>query len=185
VTPTAVSAESNDEQRLAESVVARMLATDALSGWLGLEVVTIAPRRCTCRMTVRPEMVNGFGVAHGGIVFAFADSAFAFACNTHGTVTVAVDNTITYPAAIHPGDVLTAVAEEEAASNRLGYYRVVVTNAAGRIVALFKGTAYRTARPHFPEGARADAPRDGSTAGAAAAPGRDDALPSPPEAPHA
>ncbi len=102
-------------------------------------------------MTVRPEMVNGFGVAHGGIVFSFADSAFAFACNTHGTVTVAVDNSITYPAAIHPGDVLTAEAQEEAASNRLGYYRVVVTNQAGAVVALFKGTAYRTSRPHFPD----------------------------------
>lgn len=141
----------NDPQHLAERVVERMLATDALSRWLGLEVLEIAPRRASCRMTVRPEMVNGFGVAHGGIVFSLADSAFAFACNTHGTVTVAVDNNITYPAAIHPGDVLTAVAEEEAASNRLGYYRVVVTNQSGAVVALFKGTAYRTSRPHFPD----------------------------------
>lgn len=142
---------ATDPQRLAERVVERMLSTDALSRWLGLEVIEVAPRRSTCRMTVRPEMVNGFGVAHGGIVFSLADSAFAFACNTHGTVTVAVDNTITYPAAIHPGDVLTAVAAEEAASNRLGFYRVVVTNQAGAVVALFKGTAYRTSRPHFPD----------------------------------
>ncbi len=157
---------TNDPQHLAERVVAQMLATDALSRWLGLEVIAIAPRRCTCRMTVRPEMVNGFGVAHGGIVFSFADSAFAFACNTHGTVTVAVDNTITYPAAIHPGDVLVAVAEEEAASSRLGYYRVVVTNQAGAIVALFKGTAYRTSRPHVPAEApagRATSPTPTST----------------------
>jgi len=62
-----------------------------------------------------------------------------------------VDNTITYPAAIHPGDVLTAVADEEAGSNRLGYYRVVVTNQHDRVVALFKGTAYKTSRPHFPD----------------------------------
>lgn len=141
----------SDGQQLAERVVQRMLATDALSRWLGLEVVEVAPRRSTCRMTVRHEMVNGFGVAHGGIVFALADSAFAFACNTHGTVTVAVDNSITYPAAIHPGDVLTAVALEEAQSARLGYYRVVVTNQHGAVVALFKGTAYRTQRPHFPD----------------------------------
>lgn len=138
-------------QALAERVVARMLEGDALSAWLGLEVLEIAPARCTCRMTVRPEMVNGFGVSHGGIVFSFADSAFAFACNTHGRVTVAVDNSITYPAAIHPGDVLTAIAEEEAASNRLGYYRVLVRNQAGALVASFRGTAYRTSKPHFPE----------------------------------
>jgi acyl-CoA thioesterase len=146
-----MSVQHNDPQQLAERVVERMLATDALSCWLGLEVVAIAPRHATCRMTVRPEMVNGFGVAHGGIVFSFADSAFAFACNTHGHVTVAVDNTITYPAAIHPGDVLTAVAEEEAASRRLGYYRVVVRNQQDAVVALFKGTAFRTERSHFPD----------------------------------
>ena len=141
---------SNDAQLLAERVVAGMLVTDALSRWLGLEVVEIAPRRSVCRMTVRAEMVNGFGVAHGGIVYSLADSAFAFACNTHGTVTVAVDNSITYPAAIHPGDVLTASAVEEAGSARLGYYRVLVSNQHEVIVALFTGTAYRTSRPHFP-----------------------------------
>lgn len=140
-------------QALAERVLARMLEGDALSAWLGLEVLSIAPGQSTCRMTVRPEMVNGFGVSHGGIVFSFADSAFAFACNTHGRVTVAVDNSITYPAAIQPGDVLTAVAEEEAASNRLGYYRVVVRNQHGAMVASFRGTAYRTNKPHFPEDA--------------------------------
>ncbi len=127
-----------------------MLEHDAFSRWLGLEVTRIAPRAATCRMTVRAEMVNGFGVAHGGIVYSLADSAFAFACNTHGTVTVAVDNTITYPAAIRPGDVLTAEAHEETHSNRLGYYRVVVTNQDAAVVAIFKGTAYRTSRPHFP-----------------------------------
>ena len=135
-------------QRRAEEITRAMLVTDSLSRWLGLEVVEIAPRRSVCRMTVRDEMVNGFGVAHGGIVFSFADSAFAFACNTHGTVTVAVDNTITYPRAIHPGDVLVAVAEEEAASSRLGYYKVEVRNQRDEIVALFRGTAYRTSRPH-------------------------------------
>lgn len=141
---------ANDEQQLAARVTARMLEHDAFSRWLGLEVTHIAPRAATCRMTVRAEMVNGFGVAHGGIVYSLADSAFAFACNTHGTVTVAVDNTITYPAAIRPGDVLTAEAREETHSNRLGYYRVVVTNQDAAVVAIFKGTAYRTSRPHFP-----------------------------------
>jgi acyl-CoA thioesterase len=140
------------DQLLAERVVRGMLERDTHSAWLGLEVVEIASRRCVCRMTVRPEMVNGFGVAHGGIVFSFADSAFAFACNTHGSVTVAIDNTITYPAAIHPGDVLTASASEEASSARLGYYRVDVMNQRGEIVALFRGTAYRTSRAHFPDG---------------------------------
>ncbi len=140
-----------DAQALAERVVRDMLERDALSKWLGLEVLELAPQRCACRMVVRPEMVNGFGVAHGGIVFSFADSAFAFACNTQGRVTVSIENSITYPAAIHPGDVLTAVASEEASSNRLGYYRVDVTNQHAVKVALFRGTAFRTSRLHFPD----------------------------------
>ena len=138
-------------QALAERVVRGMLERDALTKWLGLEVLELAPQCCTCRMIVRPEMANGFGVAHGGIVFSFADSAFAFACNTQGRVTVSIENSISYPSAIHPGDELTAVASEEASSNKLGYYRVDVTNQHGVTVALFRGTAFRTSRWHFPD----------------------------------
>ena len=140
---------SGEAQVLAEKVVARMLERDAFTRWLGIEVQRVAPALCVCRMVVRPEMVNGFGVAHGGIVFALADSAFAFACNTHGRVTVSIDNSITYPAAIRPGDVLEATAGEDAASQRLSYYRVAVRNQHGEVVGLFRGTAYRTNRPHF------------------------------------
>ena len=136
-------------QRLAERVVAAMMARDTMSAWLGIEIAEVAPRRCVCRMVVREEMVNGFGVAHGGIVFSLADSAFAFACNTHGRVTVSIENSVTYPRAVHPGDVLTAVAVEDASSHHLGYYRVDVRNQRGDVVALFRGTAYRTAREHF------------------------------------
>ena len=137
-----------DPQALAEQVVARMMARDAFSQWLGIEILETAPRRSVCRMTVRPEMVNGFGVTHGGIAFSLADSAFAFACNTNGNVTVSIENAMTYPAPVHPGDVLTAVAEEEAASNRISYYRSEVRNQRGEVVGLFRGTAYRTSRVH-------------------------------------
>jgi acyl-CoA thioesterase len=138
-----------DEQKLAEQVVASMMASDAFSQWLGIEIIEVAPRRSTCRMTVRDEMVNGLGVTHGGIAFSLADSAFAFACNTHGRVTVSVDNSITYPAPIRGGDVLTAVAQEDASSGRLSYYRAEVTNQRGEVVALFRGTAFKTTRDHF------------------------------------
>ncbi len=136
-------------QEMAERVVAAMMARDAMSAWLGIEVLEVAPRRCVCRMPVRAEMVNGFGVAHGGVAFSLADSAFAFACNTHGQITVSIENSMTYPAPVHPGDVLTAVAVEEAASQRLSYYRVDVHNQHQDVVALFRGTAYRTSRSHF------------------------------------
>lgn len=93
-------------------------------------------------------MVNGFGVSHGGIVYAFADSAMAFACNSSEHVTVAVDNQISYPAAAHAGDELVAVAEEESRGGRLGFYRVVVRNQHNIVVALFRGTVYRTSTLH-------------------------------------
>jgi len=138
-----------EEQQLAERIVSAMMAKDAFSQWLGIEVVDIRPRNATVRMTVREEMVNGFGVCHGGIAFSLADSALAFASNTHGRLTVAVENTISYPKAISPGDVLTASAEEESATNRLGFYRVTVRRADDEIVALFRGTVYKTHRVFF------------------------------------
>jgi acyl-CoA thioesterase len=144
-----MSAEA-DAQQLAERVVGAMVASDAFSRWLGIEVLEIAPRRSTCRMTVREEMVNGFGVTHGGIAFSLADSAFAFACNTHGVVTVSIENSITYPAPIRVGDVLTAVAREDAASGKLSYYSAEVRNQRDEVVALFRGTAFKTARLHVP-----------------------------------
>jgi acyl-CoA thioesterase len=138
-----------DEQRLAERVVRKMLEHDAFSAWLGLEVLEVRPRYAAVRMTVRPQMINGFGVCHGGVTFAVADSAFAFAANTHGRVTVSIDNSITYPSAVSTGDVLTAVATEESAANRIAFYAVRVTNQNGGLVAIFRGTVYRTRRGHF------------------------------------
>jgi len=140
--------EVGDAQALAERVVAGMLATDAFSRWLGLEVLETAPHRSVTRMTVRPEMCNGFGICHGGVTFSLADSTFAFACNTRGTVAVALDVAISFPNAAHAGDVLTAAAEPETDPRRVGFYRVTVTNARGEPVALFRGTSYDTRRPH-------------------------------------
>ena len=137
-----------DEQALAERVVRGMLARDAFSRWLGIEALEIAPRRSRLRMTVRPEMVNGFGVSHGGIVYSLADSALAFAANTHGHVTVAIENSISYPQPVAAGDVLVAIAEEETFANRLGFYRVTVCNQSDVLVAIFRGAVYRTNRAH-------------------------------------
>jgi acyl-CoA thioesterase len=139
------------ETRLADRVVRQMLERDAFSRWLGVELVAVAPGRCTLTMTVRPDMLNGFGVSHGGIVFSLADSAMAFACNSGPAVTVAVDNSISYPAAVRLGDQLTAVAEQESESSKLAYYRVTVRRGDDAIVALFRGTVYRTTRQHLTE----------------------------------
>ena len=137
------------EQALAERVVAEMLSRDAFSRWLGITLLEVGPASATVQMTVREDMVNGFGVCHGGVTFSLADSALAFAANAHGRVTVSIDNSITYPAAIRPGDVLTAAAEQESASKRLAFFRVTVRRVE-ETVALFRGTVYRTDKHHFP-----------------------------------
>lgn len=139
---------ARDDQQLAERVVSSMMEKDAFSQSLGIEVVDVRPRAATVRLTVRADMVNGFGVCHGGVPFSLADSALAFASNTHGRVTVSIENTITYPKRIEVGDVLTASAEEESATNKLGFFRVTVRR-SDEVVALFRGTVYKTNQTHF------------------------------------
>ena len=150
---------SADAQTLAERVVSAMMERDTFSRWLGIEIVAIAPRRATVRLTVREAMLNGFGVCHGGVAYALADSALAFASNTHGRVTVSIENGITYPRRIELGDQLTATAVEESATNRLGFFRVAVTR-SDELVAVFRGTVYDTGKPFAfeePAAARTDA----------------------------
>ena len=141
-------AADRQAQKLAEEVVFSMMREDQFSQWLGLEIIDVSPKAATVRMLVRPEMVNGFGVCHGGIAFSLADSALAFASNTHGRVTVSIENSIRYPAAIHPGDVLTATVKQAGGSSRLGYFVGEVTNQNDKVVGLFTGTSYRTEKPH-------------------------------------
>jgi acyl-CoA thioesterase len=142
-----------DARALAGRVVAGMLAADAFTRWLGAEVVETAPRRSVLRMAVRDEMVNGFGTCHGGVTYALADSAFAFACNTHGRVSVALDVSVSYPTPARPGDVLTAVARRgrRAAGRLLPRDRDEPARRAWWC--LFRGTAYDTGRVHDAAGA--------------------------------
>lgn len=131
----------------ARLVVDRMMAKDEFSQWLGVEVVEVGVKRATIRMMVRAEMVNGFGTAHGGIVYAFADSAHAFATNSDGEICVAVDCSMSYPAAVRPGDVLTATGVEQSTTNRLAFCEVTVRNQHDTVVGHFRGTVYRTHKP--------------------------------------
>jgi acyl-CoA thioesterase len=138
---------SADADLRARETVERMLVTDAFSRWLGVEVLEVAVGRAVLRMTVRPEMVNGFGTGHGGIVFAFADSALAFCTNSDGTISVALDCTISYPAAVRPGDVLIATGVRETTTNKIGFASVTVRNQDDVVVGHFRGTVYRTHKP--------------------------------------
>ncbi len=130
------------------AVVDALLRTDAFSRWLGIQVVEASVGHSVVRMTVRDDMVNGFGTSHGGIVFSLADTAFAFAINACGTLCVAVDCTVSFPVAVRPGDVLTATGTEESVSNKLSFCTVTVRNQHSVVVGHFRGTGYRTSRPH-------------------------------------
>lgn len=121
----------------------KMFDNDPFSQWMGMELVSVGPGVCTLRMTVRPEMLNGFGVAHGGITFALADSAFAFACNSSGRHTMSIHCSVEHVAPVWAGDVLTATATEERLGNAISNYAVVVTKADGTPAAFFRGVAYR------------------------------------------
>ncbi len=132
----------------AVNVVNTLVRRDLFSQWLGIEVLEAAVGKAVLRMTIRDEMVNGFGTSHGGILFSLADSALAFATNACGVLSVAVDCSISFPVAVRPGDVLTATAIEQSTTKRLAFCDVSVRNQADVIVGHFRGTVYRTAIPH-------------------------------------
>ncbi len=131
----------------AARVVQRMMQHDAFSQWLGIDVAEVLPGSCVLRCTVRPEMQNGFRIAHGGIAYSLADSALAFASNSHGVHAVSIETSISHVKPVHEGDVLTARAAELSLGNRVGVYQVKVENQDGITVALFKGTVFRTGKP--------------------------------------
>ena len=138
-------------QDRAETCAKTMFDNDPASRGLGMQVEAIAPGTATLSMTVRPEMVNGHGIAHGGFIFALADSAFAFACNTYNQVTVAQQNQITYVSPGQEGERLTAQAEEVLRAGRSGTYDVTVRGEDGRIVALMRGLSRSIKGQTFPE----------------------------------
>ena len=134
---------SDAETERARSIVEHMLKHDAFSRWLGIEVKSIAPGQAVLSMAIRAEMLNGFGSCHGGLQYALADSALAFASNGRGRKAVALRNDISYPAPVHGGDVLEARAKEASLGNSTATYDIEIVNQHQRTVALFRGTVYR------------------------------------------
>lgn len=123
---------------LARACAEAMWKEDDASGGLGMEIVDIGPGRATLTMIVRPEMVNGQRIAHGGFIFTLADSAFAFACNSHNDRAVAAQGSITFIKPGKLGDKLVATAREISRSGRSGIYDVRVT-AGDVVIAEFRG----------------------------------------------
>lgn len=134
---------------LHQQVVQHMMKYDAFSNWLGIEVVDVQEGYSKIQMIVRPEMVNGFGIAHGGIAFSLADSAFAFACNNRNNLSVALDTSINFLKAVNVGDKLIAEAKEIHNGKSTGVYLITITNQNSETVAHFKGCCFRTGKTHI------------------------------------
>ena len=134
------------EKTIAEKVVGKMYDNDWFSQWLGIERIEVKEGRCVLKMKIRKEMLNGFAIAHGGITYSLADSALAFASNSHGRKSVSVETSISHTVALREGDEIIATAEQVSITDKIAVYYISITNHLGKTVALFKGTVYRTSR---------------------------------------
>ena len=127
-------------------VSTQMYDNDAFSKWLGIELVHIEHGNCVIRLTVRKEMLNGFGIAHGGITYSLADSAFAFATNSIGHQAVSIETSISHTSKVVAGDILTAQTSLINKTRKFAIYNVDITNQEDKRVATFKGTVYYTGK---------------------------------------
>ena len=121
----------------------RMLSQDAFSSWLGIEILECEIGRCKVALTIRKEMLNSMGKAHGGISYSLADTAFGFAANTHGKYAVSIETSINHIEALNEGDYLVAESVIENVKNKLGF-NIIEVKRDTELVALFKGVVYRT-----------------------------------------
>ena len=131
----------------AERIGRWMEQNDRLARLLGMRLESVQPGRCRVTMEVTADMLNAVGLTHGGATYSLADFAFAVASNSHGTVAVALNTQMNYPAASRLGDVLTAEAREENCGSKTGLYTIEVKTRKGRLVGLFSGTVFRRGEP--------------------------------------
>ena len=128
-----------------DEITRTMLVSDHFSQWLGVEVLEIKEGYCKLKLTVRKDMLNGFGIAHGGITYSLADSALAFASNSRGQKSVSIETSISHTQSLREHDLIIAEAIEEHSSNKIAIYSVKVFKEADKsVVGLFKGSVYRT-----------------------------------------
>ncbi|MEX0959625.1 MAG: hydroxyphenylacetyl-CoA thioesterase PaaI [Burkholderiales bacterium] len=133
-----------DPQAVADAVGSGMMAEDAASRGLGMQIEAMAPGYAKLSMPVREDMLNGFKICHGGFITTLADSTFAFACNSSNALTLAAGIAVEFLAPAHLGDMLTAEAKEISLAGRTGIYDVTVINQRGETVALLRGRSHRT-----------------------------------------
>jgi len=127
-------------------IVDAMMQKDAFSKWLGIQVILVEQGYCKLKMKITPPMLNGFGIAHGGISYSLADSALAFASNGHGKMSVSTGTSIAHFKQVKEGDTLTAEATESNLGEKVAHYQVTVTNQDEERVASFFGSVYRSSK---------------------------------------
>lgn len=137
---------NNSIQMTPQEAVAIMLKRDHFTKWLGLEIDKADAGYCKLHFTIKKEMLNGFESVHGGVIFSASDSALAFAANSHGSVAVALDVSITFTKPAKEGDIVYVEAKEIYLGNKTALYDIRTTNSEGTLVAQFKGTVYRTGK---------------------------------------
>ena len=135
-----------DQKPSAKLVAEKVFEKDLFSQWLGIEILEIQEGYSKIAMTVREEMINGLGIVHGGIAFSLADSAFAFACNNRNNLSVALDTSINFLKPVHVGDRLESIATEVHNGRSTGLYQISISNQNQIVVAIFKGTCFRTGK---------------------------------------
>lgn len=135
---------SHDQLSDYRKIVEKLLSNDPFSNWMEIEIINVKEGFCKIRCIIREEMINGFNVAHGGIIYSLADTALAFSAATGGAVALALDNSISYTKKAKLGDTLTASSEAINITRRTGLYNVKVTNQSSEVIAVMKGTVYRT-----------------------------------------
>ena len=128
---------------IAKGAAMQMFKNDLFSQWLGISIINVGPGTCTLEMLVRPDMCNGFEIAHGGVIFSLADSALAFASNEHGPRALSINASISYTHKALPGHLLRAVVTEVSLTKHIGVYSIAVSTDAGKLIASFNGTVYR------------------------------------------
>lgn len=129
-----------------KEVVSFMMDNDAFSQWLGLNIISVNEGYVELEFKVKLEMLNGFKILHGGVSYSAADSALAFAANSYGVQSVSIETSISHTKPAKLGDLIKVVATEINCSKKIGIYDVRLTNQKDELIALFKGTVYRTGK---------------------------------------
>lgn len=136
----------NDPTPDYRGIVDRLLSEDPFSNWMGIEIIEANKGFCKVRCRIREEMANGFGVTHGGIVFSLADTALAFSASTLGRVALAIDNSMSFANKSVAGDILTATSTSLNITQKTGLFEIRVGNQKKSLIAMMKGTVYRTSQ---------------------------------------